>query len=258
MATVIVLFFVTCFLAYSNGANENFKGVARWVLGFDALKTEILQKGYTPEWAAQITGVPAGKIIRIAEDYARIKPAAIFCNAGISHQLNAFDTYRSLAFLAAITGNVGINGGGCNFMHNTWPGGLNLPPLKGAPPEKGDALPVGPDYFAEAILNGRPYTLKAIVAEGNPIIGCANTNKVKEAFRKLEFFVYPGLFMEEPAYYADIILPVCCGLEMETVYARRDDRAIRWQKQAVLRVGESKPDWEIWIELAHTNRPTIC
>jgi anaerobic selenocysteine-containing dehydrogenase len=32
---------------------------------------------------------------------------------------------------------------------------------------------------------------------------------------------------------------------------RRDDRAIRWQKQAVARVGESKPDWEIWILLAH-------
>jgi hypothetical protein len=28
MVTVIVLFFVTCFLAYSNGANDNFKGVA--------------------------------------------------------------------------------------------------------------------------------------------------------------------------------------------------------------------------------------
>jgi anaerobic selenocysteine-containing dehydrogenase len=39
---------------------------------------------------------------------------------------------------------------------------------------------------------------------------------------------------------------------METVYMRRDDRAIRWQHQAVPRVGESRPDWEIWIDLAHT------
>jgi anaerobic selenocysteine-containing dehydrogenase len=166
--------------------------------------------------------------------------------------LNAFDTYRSLAFLAAITGNIGIPGGGCNFMHNTWPGGLNLPPLIGNTPEKDVALPVGPDYFAEAILSGKPYPLKAIVTEGNPILGSSNTSKVKEAFRKLEFFVYTGLFLEEAAYYADIILPVCSGLEMETVYMRRDDRGIRWQKQAVPRVGESKPDWEIWIDLAHT------
>jgi len=223
--------------------------IQKWVTGFDELKTHLARNGYTPEWAEKVTDVPASKIRRIAEMYAKAKPAAIFCNAGISHQLNAFHTFRSIAFLAAITGNIGVNGGGCNFMHNTWPGGLNLPPLHAAAPKLDVSLPVGPDYFAESILTGKPYPLKAIVTAGNPILGCSNTNKVKEAFRKLEFYVYTGLFMEEAAYYADIILPACSGFEMETVYMRRDDRAIRWQKQVVPRVGEAKPDWEIWIEL---------
>ena len=226
--------------------------VQRWVLGFSELKNHLLKHGYTPEWAEGVTGVPALKIKQIAEEYATTKPAAIFCNAGISHQLNAFDTYRTLAFLAAVTGNIGVNGGGCNFMHNTWPGELDLPPVQGHPPQKDRALPVGPDYFATSILTGKPYPIKALVTEGNPLIASANTNKVKAAFRQLEFYVYTGLFMEEAAYYADIILPACSGFEMETVYMRRDDRAIRWQKQAVARVGESKPDWEIWIDLAHT------
>jgi anaerobic selenocysteine-containing dehydrogenase len=201
--------------------------VVKWVVGFEELKTHVLGKKYTPEWAEGVTGVPAGKIRQIAEEYAKAKPAALFCNAGISHQLSAFDTYRALVFLAAITGNVGVPGGGCNFMHNTWPGGLNLPALKSKGPEKTEALPVGPDYFAESILSGRPYHLRAVVTEGNPILGCANTRKVQEAFRKLEFYVFTGLFMEEAAYYADVILPVCSGLEMETVYMRRDDRSIR-------------------------------
>ncbi len=225
--------------------------VQKWVLGFNELKSHLVKHGYTPEWAENVTGVPASKIKQIAADYARAKPAAIFCNAGISHQLNAFDTYRTLAFLAAVTGNIGVNGGGCNFMHNTWPGALNLPAIKGNLPKKDAALPVGPDYFAESILTGSPYRLQAIVTEGNPLVASANTNKVKEAFRQLNFYAYTGLFMEEAAYYADIILPVCSGFEMETVYMRRDDRAIRWQKQVVGRVGESKPDWEIWLDLAH-------
>ncbi len=224
--------------------------VKKWVLGFDALKRHILDRGYTPDWAGEVTDLPATTIRALAERYARTHPAAIFCNAGISHQIGAFDTYRALAFLAAITGNVGVRGGGCNFMHNTWPGGLNLPDLAVSTPKKRQALPVGPDYFAEAILTGRPYPLKALVTQGNPLLGSANTRKVREAYRKLDFYVYTGLFMEESAYYADIILPVCSGFEMETVYMRRDDRAIRWQKQAVPRVGESKPDWEIWIDLA--------
>ncbi|WP_257236518.1 molybdopterin-containing oxidoreductase family protein [Nostoc sp. 'Peltigera malacea cyanobiont' DB3992] len=225
--------------------------VKEWVLGFDELKNHLKSKGYTPEWAAIVTDVPALKIKLLAEAYAKTKPAAIFCNAGISHQLGAFDTYRCLTFLAAITGNIGINGGGCNFMHNTWPGELNLPAIIGKTPSKDVALPVGPDYFAESIVSGEPYQLKAIVTQGNPLLACSDTIKVQQAYRQLEFYVYTGLFMEESAYYADIILPVTSGFEMETVYMRRDDRAIRWQEQVVTPVGESKPDWHIWIDLAH-------
>jgi anaerobic selenocysteine-containing dehydrogenase len=226
--------------------------VAKWVVGFDDLARHLRQHGYTPEWAATVCDVPAGRVREVAEGYARAKPAAIFCNAGISHQLGAFDTYRALAFLAAVTGNIGVPGGGCNFMHNTWPGDLRLPPLAVKAPGRGPALPVGPDWFAESVLNGRPYRLRALVTMGNPLLASANTAKVREAFGKLEFYAYTGLFPEESARYADVILPVCSGLEMETVYMRRDDRAVRWQKPAVPRVGESRPDWEIWIDLAHT------
>jgi anaerobic selenocysteine-containing dehydrogenase len=224
----------------------------KWVLGFDELATHLKTHGYTPEWAAGVCDIPVKAIAELAEQYAKAKPAAIFCNAGISHQVGAFDTYRALAFLAAVTGNIGVSGGGCNFMHNTWPGDLHLPALGVKPPaitEK--ALPVGPDWFAESILNNRPYRLRALVTMGNPLLASANTAKVKEAFAKLDFYVYTGLFMEESAYYADIILPVCSGLEFDGVYMRRDDRAIRWQSAAVPPVGESKPDWEIWIDLAH-------
>jgi anaerobic selenocysteine-containing dehydrogenase len=225
--------------------------VKKWVVGFDALARHLKAHGFTPDWAAKVCGLPAERIREVAEGYAKAKPAAIFCNAGISHQLNAFDTYRALCFLATVTGNVGVPGGGCNFMHNTWPGDLRLPALKGKLPERGPALPVGPDSFAESILAGKPYRLEALVTCGNPLLASANTSRVRAAFGKLAFYVYTGLFLEESAYYADLILPVTSGLEMETVYMRRDDRAIRWQKQAVARVGQSRPDWEIWIDLAH-------
>ncbi|TWD12865.1 anaerobic selenocysteine-containing dehydrogenase [Streptomyces sp. T12] len=225
--------------------------VKRWVVGFDELRAHLAKHQYTPSWAAKVTGLKANVITEMAVEYATAKPAAIFCNAGISHQLGAFDTYRVATFLAAVTGNIGQPGGGCNFMHNTWPGDLHLPPLKAEVPERREALPVGPDYFAESILTNNPYRLRAVVTQGNPLVSSANTTKVKKAFEQLDFYVYTGLFMEEAAYYADIILPVCSGLEMEGVYMRRDDRAIRWQDQVVDRVGESRPDWEIWIGLAH-------
>ncbi|MEU8082621.1 molybdopterin-dependent oxidoreductase [Micromonospora sp. NPDC049101] len=224
--------------------------VAQWTTGFDELRRHLASRAYSPAWAAGVTGVPEATIRQLAEDYATSRPAAIFCNAGISHQLGAFDTYRVIAMLAAITGNVGVPGGGCNFMHNTWPGRLDLPPLPAPAPQRGPALPVGPDAFAESILAGRPYRLQALVTEGNPLVSSANTAKVREAYKRLDFYVYTGLFMEEAAYYADLILPVRSGLEFEGVYMRRDDRAIRWQDAAVAPVGQSRTDIEIWVDLA--------
>ncbi|HUR20197.1 MAG TPA: molybdopterin-dependent oxidoreductase, partial [Vicinamibacterales bacterium] len=85
----------------------------QWVLGFEDLRTHVRTQGFTPEWAERMTTVPAQTIRDLAQAYATSKPAAIFCNAGISHQLNSFHTYRALAFLAAITGNIGQPGGGC-------------------------------------------------------------------------------------------------------------------------------------------------
>ncbi len=234
----------------TNRADGRF--VERWVLGYAELRDHLVAHGYTAQWAAGVTGVAVSTIRRIAREYASAGPAAIFCNAGISHQLGAFDTYRVLAMLAAVTGNIGRPGGGCNFMHNTWPGGLDLPAITVTPPPiQHPALPVGPDSFADAILEASPYRLKAVVTEGNPLVSSANTSKVKQAYAQLEFYVYTGLFMEEAAYYADVILPVVSGLEFEGVYMRRDDRAIRWQEAALAPVGQSRTDTQIWIDLAH-------
>jgi anaerobic selenocysteine-containing dehydrogenase len=224
--------------------------VSRWVTGFDELVAHIRQQGFSPEWAEAMTTIPASLIRQLAHEYATTKPAAIFCNAGISHQLNSFHTYRALAFLAAITGNIGRPGGGCNFMHNTWPGGLNLPPIVGQVPDKAFEIPVGPDQFASAILDGNPYPLRAVVIEGNPLIDNADITRVRQAYSMLDLFVYPTLFMEEPAMYADYILPVPSVLEQDCIYMRRDDRAIRWCNKVVEPVGQSKPDINIWIELA--------
>src|SRR2546429_9621173 len=97
--------------------------VDRWVAGFDELRDLLTAHRYTADWAAGVTGVPVDTIRRIAREYATTHPAAIFCNAGISHQLGAFDTYRAIAMLAAVTGNIGIPGGGCKFMQKTRPSG---------------------------------------------------------------------------------------------------------------------------------------
>ncbi|WP_124039991.1 DMSO/selenate family reductase complex A subunit [Neoactinobaculum massilliense] len=66
----------------------------------------------TPEWAANITGVPAPTIRQLAVDIATAKPCAISQGWGPQRHNNGEAEAASIFLLACVTGNVGIKGGG--------------------------------------------------------------------------------------------------------------------------------------------------
>ncbi|MFQ5856650.1 MAG: molybdopterin-dependent oxidoreductase [Anaerolineae bacterium] len=233
--------------------------VDQWVEGFDELVAFVNDRGYSPEWAAPITGIPAETIERVARAYATTGPAAIITNAGINHHVNAVDTERVLCFLVAITGNVGVPGGGMVTLHNSGVG-LSLPGVD----TKTDAdqqwldenafkkpgLPPQPDYFYRAVLDEEPYSIKAVIMHGNPMNQNSDANRADEAYKQL-FVVYMGLFPEEIAYFADYFLPTTTFYEMDHVH-RRLDRAVMFRHKAVDPIGEAKNEMLIYAELAQT------
>lgn len=66
----------------------------------------------TPEWAADITGVPAQQIRQLAREIAQAKPCAITQGWGPQRHANGEHSARSIFLLACVTGNVGVPGGG--------------------------------------------------------------------------------------------------------------------------------------------------
>ncbi len=66
----------------------------------------------TPDWAAAITGLPAEQIIQLARTIAGAKPCAITQGWGPQRHANGEHSSRSIFLLAAVTGNMGIPGGG--------------------------------------------------------------------------------------------------------------------------------------------------
>jgi len=82
--------------------NANF--VSTYTDGFDKLASSIT--GYTPEWAAGITEIPADIIRRIAREFAAAAPYALAHNGWrTSNFINSFQTERAIAILNAIVGN---------------------------------------------------------------------------------------------------------------------------------------------------------
>ncbi|BCI91209.1 hypothetical protein NIIDMKKI_64150 [Mycobacterium kansasii] len=93
-------------------------GVARpglpgdWPTGYDDATYP-----YTPAWQEPITGVPAGKVIRVAREFARSAEESggrsmIIMGAGICQWFHGDATYRAVLALLLLTGSMGRNGGG--------------------------------------------------------------------------------------------------------------------------------------------------
>src|SRR3712207_491333 len=87
---------------FIDNATENFK----------ALKDKVA--GYTPEYAEQITGVPAEDIREVARLYANADKAILNWTLGITEHHNGADGVFALIGLGLLTGHVGKYGSGLN------------------------------------------------------------------------------------------------------------------------------------------------
>ncbi|MBA7692920.1 Dimethyl sulfoxide reductase DmsA [subsurface metagenome] len=93
--------------------DQNF--IDKYTVGYDKYKTYIMGEKdgilKTPQWAEEITKVPAETIINLAREYATNKPAALMAGWGPARTALGEQYSRAANVLCAITGNIGINGG---------------------------------------------------------------------------------------------------------------------------------------------------
>lgn len=66
----------------------------------------------TPEWAAKITGVPAATIVQLGREIGAASPVAITQGWGPQRHANGENQARAIFTLSALTGSIGVPGGG--------------------------------------------------------------------------------------------------------------------------------------------------
>jgi len=221
---------------------------AEWVLGFERWRDYILERGYTPEWAAPITGIAAGEIRRLAEEIARADGCVIFASRGVNQHTNGTQTNRVLMFVAAITGNWGRRGGAFFNMSAGMPLAVNAPPERRAKPAR-LRLRRSPTGWTEAMTKGKPYPVRALIACNNPLAQWPGQTAAREAFLALDLVVHIELFANETSAYADYLLPAASGIEKGEIGRANDDRRVVWIDKMIEPPGEARADTWIWIEL---------
>ena len=219
-----------------------------WVVGWEEWREHVEANGYTPEWAEGITSIPADAIRSLAREIASADGCMLFGSRGINHHSNATQTNRIIMFLMAITGNWGRRGGGYANMTFGIAVEADAPEARRKRSTK-PRLRQSPTGWSEAILNARPYPIRAMIASSNPLSNWPGQEKAREVMKALDLIVHVDLFRNTTSDYADYVLPVAAGIERGGISRYNDDRRIVWIDKMIEPPGEAKADGWIWIEL---------
>jgi len=188
--------------------------INEWSVGFDEYRKLVATT--TPEWAEEITSVPARTIERIAREFATTKPAVADVWSGPGQHTNGVQGGRAIALLNALVGSIDR------------PGGMMIPDKRGskwsqASPEKPieaarfdglSDLPWGHSSGVygrgfERLLDGSgPYAPKVgMCVFQNLVMSGPGSARVADALKRLETFVVVDTNESETARLADYLIP---------------------------------------------------
>lgn len=219
-----------------------------WIDGFEDWRDFILDKDYSPEWAAPLTDIPADAIRRLADEITDADGCMIFLSRGVNQHVNSVQTNRVYQFLAAITGNYGRKGGGY-FNVSSEPDWKYPQVPEARKPARRPAISKNPAAWLDAMCGEDRYPIKALITGNNPLTLWPDVNKARKAVSSLELVVHMDLFKNATSDHADYVLPMASGIEKGGTTRFAEDRRIVWNDKLVEPPGDAKSDHWFWIEL---------
>ena len=193
--------------------------VNQYSYGFDEFK-RLLQRNYTPEKVAAITGVTREKISALAREFSQTKPAVALSGWGQGRMQGSVYDFLAVQSLNGLVGSLNKPGGVTkkpSVPLAPWPEVvLDAMSLEG---EKEPRLDVGNEVqsslptslFYNLVKNmnqGKPYSTQMLwVYEANPAHDLADVEPFIEALSNIETVVSFSSFMDETTQLADLVLP---------------------------------------------------
>lgn len=242
--------------------------IAKHTIGFDQLVK--LAAEYPLERVAAVTSISASDIQRVAKMLVDQGPAGVWAGLGVEHHEAGVQTVRAISALEVLVGRFDgthderslVTPLTKNFANEMLPALYRMrtpepvpPPVKAA--QLGhDTFPLFEMYnreaqgelLAEAILEGKPYPIRALILwASNALITATGSQRLQQAADKLDLVVTIDPFMSASARLSDVVLPASTFAESQDVDA--DDTKVG-VKSLVPPQGTSLPDWKILTGLA--------
>ncbi len=238
--------------------------------GFEALRESV--KDFTPEKAAEITGVPADDIVRAARAYAISPASTILYSMGITQHSTGTDNVQAVSNLALICGHLGRPGTGVMPLRgqNNVQGACDMGALaefypgyrRADDPETielfssawgVERLPMGPGLTATEMIDATGSgDIRAMYIVGeDPANSDPCSRRVREALDNLDFLVVQDIFMTATAQAADLVLPGAAWAEEEGSYTNTE-RRVQWSSKAIDPPGAALSDLEIICKVARS------
>ena len=159
-----------------------------------------------PEWA-QEAGVEPAEVRNLAQLYGSVRPAALLVGWGLGRRRHGGATVRALDALAALTGNLGVPGGGASFYFRR-SGAFDTSFAHVEPARTFAEARLGPELLA-----ADPPVRMVWVTAGNPVSMLPDSGAVREALGRAEFVVAVDTHPTDTTACADLVLPTLTLLE---------------------------------------------
>lgn len=232
--------------------------VNNWTVGFDEFNQYV--QHFRPEVVEGITGVPAETVRTLARRIAQTDGVAPVMYSGLEYSDGAVQAIRATFVLWALAGKLDVPGGRCFKMANSkFPinkdGNLPNPDVRKA--AGFNNFPIYSKYRGEfhanilpqAVLEGKPYPIRALLSLGASIITSWPQSDVWEkTLGALDFLVCIDRQWTRDMAYADIVLPSTTYYEIQSYMAY--DSLFRIREKVIEPVGEARNDFLIMAELA--------
>ncbi len=197
-------------------------------------------------WAGD-AGVGAGTCEDIARRLGPGKPCAILVGWGMGRRVNGAGIVRALDALGAISGNLGIPGGGVSFyfkrraaFDTSFVRGLKVAPRSICEP-----------LFGPEVLAAKDPPIRAVwITAGNPIAMLPESLTIEKALRTRDLVVVVDSFFTDTARLAHLVLPTTTLLEADDIVGAYGHHWLGVARPVVPPPAGVKSDLEIFQALA--------